>query len=355
MKRLLTAACLTLATTYGATAQVNPLTHRLAAYYPFWGHALDAFGNSHGTTMGGTNWVADRNGLSGGSLHLDGQTGYVDLGNSLDTVFAGPTAKFAITAWVKLNDPSYQWTSNRLIVTKAGDSGCNEATHEFYFRYLQGELNFSFVGQGASFARYINCSYNITDTLWHHLAVTYDATLSGNDGLDRVKLYVDGQDRVARLLPISFGALGHIGAGPAHLGIGNRLGSAGQPCQTSGVPGFFQGAIDDVAIYARVLTPIDVALLATPWRNGPLMVSPERIAPVIELFPTASTDGLFRVQASAAGNYAYTVINAVGQLVVRGSVRPTDVELNLSQLQKGAYMVRFTKNDGAVTQRIILE
>ncbi len=355
MKKMFSAAILSLLTAFSASAQIDPLTHQLEAYYSFWGHSLDGVNSINGTNVGGTSWGADRNGVAGASLHLDGQSGYVGLGNSLDSVFAGPTAQFAIAAWVKLDDASYPWADNRLIVNKSADSGCGEAQQQFYLRYLDGELNFSYAGLNASFARYINTSYILSDTLWHHIVITYDATQSGNNGLDRVQLYADGQPQVSRLLPNSFGPLGHIGFGTGHLGIGNRLGSAGQACQTFNVPGFFRGSIDDVAIYSRVLTPLDVNRLADPTRNGPLAVSKEHTLPPFTLYPTSSTSGRFTFAGTAGSTYNFAVTDFLGRRISQGNVQGTGDELNLSLLSKGVYMIRFTQGVAARTQRVVIE
>lgn len=355
MRKLLYTASLLLASLTAAQAQ-NPLSYRLAAYYPFRGNAQDAVGNAHGTLRGNVVDATDRNGIATSAYAFDGYNGYIDLGTSLDSVFCGPNGQFSITAWVKLNDPSYQWTYNRLIVNKSGDSGCGEAQQQFYFRYYNGQLNFSFAGIGASFARYINSSYTISDTLWHHIAVTYDATVSGNNGVDRVRMYADGQPLTATLLPISFGPLGHILPGTGHLGIGNRLGSSGQPCQTFDVPGFFQGSIDDVAIYARQLTAGEVNQLAMPWRNGPLASPKEMTMPSVTIFPTASTEGLYQVVLPYGKALDYSITNTLGQTVQQGTLRVGAAPLlNLSAQPKGVYLARFTQGQLVSTQRIVLE
>ena len=352
----LTGLALAACTTAYAQLPTNPLAYHLAAYYPFEGNAQDALGNIHGTLVGGMTAVSDRNLEADHAYSFDGYSGYVDLGNSLDTVFVGPNAQFAITAWVKLRSTDPEWTDNRLFVNKSGDSGCGENEQEFYFRYYQGELNFSFGGRGHSFARYISSDFAITDTLWHHLVVTYDATASGNDGLDRVRLYADGLPRATRTLPNSFGTLDHMTAGTAHLGIGNRLGSTGLPCTTPLVPGYFQGALDDIAIYDRVLTDTEVLMLATPWRNGPLAtVTPLPGKLDVNVLPTASHDGRFAVKSASPAPLSFSIVNAVGQTVQHGVLPAAARAIDLHAQPKGTYLIRFSQDARTSTQRVVVE
>src|SRR5262245_27478279 len=82
---------------------------------------------------------------------------------------------------------------------------------------------------------------------WHHIAVTYD----GSRGADGVLLYIDGRPVKLRVLLDELNQSFKTSE-PLRIGAGN------------GSDGRFHGLIDDVRVYADVLTPGAVAAVATP-------------------------------------------------------------------------------------------
>jgi hypothetical protein len=85
----------------------------------------------------------------------------------------------------------------------------------------------------------VSTGSSYSDNNWHHIAITFDQTLSGY-----VYLYVDGvqQASAGNLNSWSWQA-----NQPIQLGLSAY---AGQP---------FNGILDDVRVYSRVLTPTEVA------------------------------------------------------------------------------------------------
>jgi len=209
----------------------------------------DSSGNNHDGTKHGATWT---DGKFGNALNFDGND-YVDLGDILDDVFAGADKKFSFSVWVK---PSAQMTNNHIIV-KLADSGCSEDQRQFVFRLLTDSKPEFMYYCGLSTFNYrgILGSTPITDlNKWYHLIVTYDGSIDTNNGLDRVKIYVDGQAE-STTLDYSGGSLGDIQNGTAHLGFGVYLNSSGSPCGSA----YFNGIMDEIFIFDKVLTAEEVS------------------------------------------------------------------------------------------------
>jgi len=210
----------------------------------------DSSGNNHNGTKHGATWT---DGKFGNALNFDGND-YVDLGDILDDVFAGADKKFSFSLWIK---PSAQMTNNCIIV-KLADSNCSENQRQFVFRLLTDSKPEFIYYCGLSTFNYrgILGSTPITDlNKWYHLIVTYDGSIDTNNGLDRVKIYVDGQAE-STTLDYSGGNLGDIQNGTAHFGFGKYLNSSGSPC---GSGAYFNGIMDEIFVFDKVLTAEEVS------------------------------------------------------------------------------------------------
>jgi hypothetical protein len=87
---------------------------------------------------------------------------------------------------------------------------------------------------------------------WRHIALTHDATGTSH-------LYVDGVatvDRATRSAP--------LGGGISPVLIGGGC-NGPNPAEINEL---FDGAVDEVAIFARALDPEEIAALAAGWRPG---------------------------------------------------------------------------------------
>lgn len=179
-----------------------------------------------GTTvnMEDADWVAAK--LNNG-LRLDGANEYVNCGNIANFE---RTQAFSIEAWIKTTATgqdictrysggkgfiSYVAAAGTIFFTVRNAAGTNEAS-----RYSQG---------------------TVTDGLWHHVVITYDGS-SLNTG---IKIYLDGSDNTntgsgANTLSASI-------LTTTNLIIGGRTNS-----------GNFNGDIDEVVIYTKVLSAAEV-------------------------------------------------------------------------------------------------
>lgn len=193
--------------------------------------ALDSVGGHDGTLTNGPKWTA---GKLGGALSLDGANDFVSVphhdGLSL-------TQTMTLTAWV---NPSFLGGSYQTILAKDdGGSGSN-----YYFGTWQQEMVFGFFS-GGLFREIFTSGLSLQTNSWYHLAASFDDT----SGV--VRLYVDGAEvhsDTLKFSPTPVKANLTIARSPD----GERWG----------------GLLDDVRIYDRVLTTLEVADLAGAGGSG---------------------------------------------------------------------------------------
>jgi regulation of enolase protein 1 (concanavalin A-like superfamily) len=215
----------------GVTKAVPPSTTGLLAHYEFNDGAKDSSGNGRdGTLVGDTNAV-----VAGGVLKLDGKAGCVDIGS--DPVF-NPAGSFSIAARVKMTAWGGSW--GNIIVGKRGESNLG-----WQLRRNSGNSNLSFTLRGTSGDD--DPRGVITPPLneWINIAAVYDA-----DARLRT-VYING--KVDAQLRDS----GKIAACDHKVYIGARAKG-----DNTGPEGFFNGEIDDLAIYSRALSAGEVRYLA---------------------------------------------------------------------------------------------
>jgi hypothetical protein len=189
--------------------------------------ASDAAGNGYpGQLLNGPVWVASPR----PALWLDGVAGYVDVAH------APPLDAFPITVSAWLNTTST--AGLRGIVNKYLPSSFNG--YQIFMNqgtvcawYFRDATDYVWDGTGCTLA-----TAGLNDGQWHQVALTVD--LSGGS------LYVDGKLRSSRAWTGS--------AGPATTSTDINLG------RYPGVNGgYFAGQLSDIRIYARALSPSEIA------------------------------------------------------------------------------------------------
>jgi hypothetical protein len=205
----------------------DPGTTGLIAYYTMENNVEDSSGNNlHGTIMGDPGFDA---GITGMALEFDGVDDYVDCGTatSLDI-----TEEITISAWINSNTFG-DW---RGIVTK----GVDNSPYSMQM-WGNGALRFSansFSNVGAVGGGSQNSSTTMVLGQWTHVAVTYR-----NPDLT---LYINGNGET--------------------FSPGYILGTINEPlilgCDFPGGDEYFDGLLDEVRIYDRVLSEAEILFLA---------------------------------------------------------------------------------------------
>jgi hypothetical protein len=208
----------------------------LVAYYLFdegsGNIAKDKMIQNNGTIFG-AQWTD--NAILGKALNFSGPNNYVEIP---DNAVLNPTDAITVSIWIKLNKTIAEQTYQYIILNKSNWDAKDGYTllfnkpysNNLIFRILY-ENTFKDVAWDAS---------SLKKNVWYHLAGTYDKKF--------IKLYVDGELKVVE-------GLGKpIDVTTNKLYIGN--------------PGtnYFNGSIDEVKIYYKVLSDNEIFSLYTNTR-----------------------------------------------------------------------------------------
>ncbi len=178
--------------------------------------AVDWSGHKNdGTLINGPKWVT---GYDEGALELDGSDDYINFGNTSN--LPDGTSARSMCGWGKADTVAAGWRW----IAAYGLPGTGQAM----FIGMNGDALY---GGGYGDDVFINGFWEAD--VWHHICLTYDGTTA--------RLYADGIEVVAE--PKSWDLV----LSRAHIGR-----------QVNDVAEFWDGLIDDVRIYDRLLTPEDI-------------------------------------------------------------------------------------------------
>jgi hypothetical protein len=216
----------------------------------------DFSGNEHNLTLGGgelttaPTWQTLNNSYIGGSFEFDGVDDFINgtgLLNGVDSV--------SVTAWVNVTD-----NSNYNVVFAEGDEsqgyslGTNDNSGNVYFSVRDGPLDTNIYSAAVSASGLLQLD------AYHHLAGVYDGSASS------VSLYVDG------VLQTTLSGPSDVGDPVEHMEIGA---DKGMDVLVRGNPGYFEGVIDQVMVYDRVLSAEQIFEQATGNYN---IIKPDETA-----------------------------------------------------------------------------
>ncbi len=181
--------------------------------------ALDSSGKGNdGTLQGDPQWVE---GQFGGALEFDGSGDYVDCGNAASLDIYGADAQVTIALWV--NTPNVSQVHGSLVTKGEWSDG--------YSLLIKGEPRRLWAADSDTTLS----ADQLTNNQWYHVAVTTD----GPTG--EVKFYINGQLSGVRKKNTT-----GIGQTDIPISIAREQYGAGR--------WYFNGTIDDVRIYNRILT-----------------------------------------------------------------------------------------------------
>ena len=195
----------------GAAPAAFDVTENLVAYYSFSGNANDSVGTAHGTLSGDVDLTAsDRYGNPDSACAFDGTDDAVTIG----TIPLGTSTGLSFALWMYRSNTGYAVYANPFFMYQ-----------QVTFCVYPGSTNSVYAAVPA-------------DT-WTHIVGTYD----NNTGTGVIKIYRDG----ALIEEVEKGStLGSMFLNS--LVLGERAGAYVD----------FQGVLDEVRIYNRVLTAAEV-------------------------------------------------------------------------------------------------
>ncbi len=231
MKTLLLILLLVPMMSFGQVPSYVP-TNGLIGYWPFNGNANDESGNGNNATVNGATLTLDRFGNVDESYSFDGIDDYVNTNNP----FYSSNTSHTISLWFHINDTSQATQA----IFNTDPHSIENFVYNFY-SFEEGNFSY-FLGDGLN----TSSSWNVSDdghfltnqtwSGWKHLVIV-------NDNLNW-KFYING------VLAESFNASGPTSdiLSNIHLGRASIFGGID----------FFNGKIDDVAVWNRALNQQEI-------------------------------------------------------------------------------------------------
>ena len=290
-------------------------TNGLVSWYPFNGNANDSSGNGkNGTIYGGVSLTTDRFGNPNNSYNFNGTTGAI----LADTFYVSNnfTASFWYLASSSINlSASNNENSGSTILCKgASNSPCNYADFAFGFKngyYGIGEQNCTSnswleteLGWGCNYTYVSNCNSNISlQYNWTNLTIVLSSGY--------LKRYSNGVLIDSITYTAHSGLLANSGY-PLSIG-GRYVANCGQG--GSCIFNFWKGKLDDIGIWNRALTQLEISALYTVCSAT---VTTQPINQSVNIsnnaqFTTASSDPLATYQWQTDLGFGYISFNSIGQ------------------------------------------
>jgi hypothetical protein len=282
----------------GSSSQLPAnLQQGLVAYYPFNGNVQDQSAFHNDLTGMGHLFSTDRNGVLNNSVYLSNDA-YLFAANQvqLSEFDQGQTINF----WFKILDfPSDG--KEHFIISKGNGNGFYECffsdyndLNAFIYRFGVASNNYHPQGTGVSFS-------NIALNEWINFTLTTD--------LSAHRLYINGEFYMEQFLPSG------IGTSTSGLYLGRNV-------LSNSSTGYFNGFIDDVAIYNRALSPAEIQQLYTAqsyaWNTGET-TSSITVTPTIDTtYSCTVTQGTQTCTASVDITVDPNVTNTISATIIEG-------------------------------------
>ena len=218
-------------------------TNGLVGYWPFNGNANDESGNGNHGTVNGATLSADRNGKANSSYSFDGNSNYINVKNSQSL----NNSSTAISGWYNLNSLPYSdgYDAKAVIGKWWQYPSVCDSNFNAYLICINKPQNEANPILGAATPFYAGNQYysktNIKTNQWYHFVFIHDSKTGS-------KLYVNGN------LENSNNLAGQICNSINDVNIGADI-------NNGSLWRFFNGQLDDIAIYNRALTEQEITAL----------------------------------------------------------------------------------------------
>lgn len=222
----------------------STLSNGLMAWYPFNNNATDNSGNGYNGTVFGATLTNDRFGNSNSAYHFDGVAG-----THIQTTYPGVLGNTSrsISIWARY--PQQAFNANYFLTWGTQTSGINGQSYGIYVS--GGGVTQQFVGVDNGGSDVQTTFSSLSDGKWHNYSFVYDNTLGPN--ITNVKIYIDG----VYYANTAFWNTTNINT------VANLLMDIGEYSSANLDWRTFQGDLDEIRIYNRVLTQTEITYLAT--------------------------------------------------------------------------------------------
>lgn len=316
---------------YSNTCSAPDISTGLVAQYDFSGNANDVSGNGNNGTVNGATLVADRFGNSNNAYSFDGINNYIEVANSSSLQFASNLQ--TVSFWMKLpslpNPVNEQAIFEKMEQHLGADATGNSAqgfkiifnpTADIYYAIKSGN--------GSNWG-----SVHVPNNLLS--ANQYYNVVFTNDN-DSLRSYLNGVKINATKIPT--GTV--IGANISPLLIGKELWTSNGTSMD-----YFNGILDDIKIYSRTLTDCDIDSLFNTPNSTPTGIKMTSQKSLFNIYPNPATEKVtIEFNSNESKQMNVELFDLLGNLLlttpIASSLGENKVELNLSEITNGIYLVR---------------
>ena len=182
------------------------------------------------------------------SVNFDGTNDYMDLGTSSSL---NPSSALTISAWIYINGSG----TGSLPTIYNSSKTSNGISGGIALAYTSNKIRFYLDTTGSSGWVYAESNSTISTGQWYHLVGTWDGST--------VTLYVDG---TAQSKTVSASTIGYNTGSPAYIGRYST--------------NYFQGLIDEVALFDSALSSTDRAALRDTSGSNPVPADITSLSPL---------------------------------------------------------------------------
>jgi len=190
----------------------------------------DYYGLINGTKRGNATQVSS--GKYGKAFYFDGKNSFVNF--TAPSTILEPANNFSVSLWLNANSK----TMTQIILDEACIGAINPGTYSGYGFYIESGNLSVYLGNQSNRVGAKNTTYNLPLNQWVFAVMTYDA--------NNLRLYVDGTLKANTAFTSN---VYYYSSCSKKLTLGSRSGGAAS---------FFNGSIDDVKIFNRVLSPSEI-------------------------------------------------------------------------------------------------
>ena len=270
----------------------------LVGWWPFNGNANDESGNGNNGTVNGATLTADRFGISNMAYSFDGINDYISTDRSGYTTFS-------ISLWCKL--PSPAMPVNPLV------DGF-DSYYDIYF--TQSKLYYATF---TNLNQYTNIDCIVTPSIgqWQHLVFVY----SNNS----ISVYSNSS------------LAGTYNVQPLSGTAGNHNFGA----SLTGTDQYLNGCLDDIGIWNRELTAIEVNNL---FNEGNVGIGDQIQNNSISIFPNPAQNVINVMADNKFLSEIYSIYDNTGKVVLTGKLNSQNTTIELGNLSGGIYMFSVGEN-----------
>lgn len=270
----------------------------------FEGNADDTSGNGNNGTVNGATLVTGKVGSQ--AYQFDGSNDYITAPSASSLQIAGD---ISISAWIKVD--SYSQYESIIQYSNSGESEANNHLYNVTWANAGGDIRlFWEYGGGSNVITDFNTNLNTGQ--WYHIVVVRDASEK------QARLYVDGT-----LFDSKTYSNNPTGGTTSQLWIGTDGGSGG----------YFDGTIDEVAIWSRAISDSEVADIYAAQEGSLAGIGSSAFAFTpdvegtytinLEVYPSFDTNADCVVTAGGGGVLPPIQGQAAQGVTIQGSLKPT--------------------------------